>query len=707
MHQLQHEKQNTSYVKLSILTLFLCLLDAVQAQRCSRECRATLEACKGTFQGYANVDAEADTFTGIGTFASEGGYSFTGEWKDSLQNGDGVEMDVEGNETIGKWAAGTLLVTERTRTLKQVFEDGPAEQIEALRNAGQFTMTKFGFYSWWVFHLSVGIYSVVVAFSNWPASQSVDGTAFATAVVMMCIYLLQLMIYLFFTWHELQSPVQSPPLFYKAFGAKLVLLLTLLLIAAVAVLTRVFEGDRNLPMQTTAKMLLLVANGEFVVLYFVIGMRHQLFRLTPWQRRERRTKAKKAYADGITDYVDSNAVGIQNSVVDVHLSVLGLSFMVWRLNFMLNVQPAKLIMSAKETYDVSHDGSGIVLAGTDDSGFINFDYIGVGAYASCLCAGLFLALTRTVSWCTISKPGHVSKRDMFVPGITFPFIGAIAVATHSFAGTKLLRSSVQLTNMEGFGAALLFSWAWWFTVVFGILFASLWKNRNAGEKYVTDDEKTYTKLWASLKEADILALAKTTDRIMKLKSIIKSPAHRYPHGASRFANFVEVFRRVRLLNPLVDAKSKQWFGILLGRFDNVGTDSKMFRMPAPLKTYQRAIDKIWRSYQGNVDLLVDLTRTAIVCDSLEQVEFLAETFLADKEVSIKRCKNRFHPKYDSTATAGYRDVAFNMKLKSAEAVELGLDGMIFEVQLLIKDVHDVKMGAGHTNYNILRRLKAN
>jgi hypothetical protein len=266
--------------------------------------------------------------------------------------------------------------------------------------------------------------------------------------------------------------------------------------------------------------------------------------------------------------------------------------------------------------------------------------------------------------------------------------------------------------MSGFGPLLLFAATFWGLIFVGIIVVvSLIASRKTGQKYTTENEKTYAKLWAASETSHILALAATTERINLLKTVHKNPTHRYRNVVgspnSRFAKFEDVFHRARLLKPLVDTKSKQWFEMLCKRFDRSCTDSGICRMPAPLKTHQRAIDKIWRCYQGNVDLLVDIVRTAIVCDSLEQVEFLSAILLADKEVSIKRCKNRFHPTYDSTKTAGYRDVAFNLRLKSAESVEQGLDGMIFEVQLLIKSVHDVKNDTGHDNYNILRMLAAN
>jgi hypothetical protein len=356
---------------------------AVQHPRCSRQCSATLDARKGTFSGHAIVDNEADVITGYGTFVGEDGYMFTGAWTDSLQNGPGVEMEAQGTETSGRWADGVLFATDRTRSLKQRFEDGPAERREALEVAGEWSMGSTTFYIWWVFHFSVGGYATVMAFWHWPASHNVNGNAFATASSMMCIYLLQVVLYFVYTWDHLRSPVPSATLYYQTFGAKVLLFVVELLVAAVAVLTGVFEGDQNLPLQTTAKMVLLLATGETGVMFLTYAVVDQLYAVIPKQVARRRVRAKQAYADGIIDYIDSNAYAFQSPIVDAWFLIVGASFLAWRVHFLINVHSG-----GAGDGTLTSSGSGDALMQAEDAPLINLDYFGVASYASCVCGGL-------------------------------------------------------------------------------------------------------------------------------------------------------------------------------------------------------------------------------------------------------------------------------------------------------------------------------
>ena len=64
-------------------------------------------------------------------------------------------------------------------------------------------------------------------------------------------------------------------------------------------------------------------------------------------------------------------------------------------------------------------------------------------------------------------------------------------------------------------------------------------------------------------------------------------------------------------------------------------------------------------------------------------------------MQIIRVKNRFDPDYDSTATAGYRDVSMNLKLTSTEGA---FTEQIFEVQIQLQAFYDLKSDKGHAKY---------
>ena len=68
-----------------------------------------------------------------------------------------------------------------------------------------------------------------------------------------------------------------------------------------------------------------------------------------------------------------------------------------------------------------------------------------------------------------------------------------------------------------------------------------------------------------------------------------------------------------------------------------------------------------------------------------------EAISADEESRVERVVNRLHPTYDSTNTAGYRDVSLNLLLRTPETVRLGLGGHVCEVQLVLVSFAEIKV----------------
>ena len=60
----------------------------------------------------------------------------------------------------------------------------------------------------------------------------------------------------------------------------------------------------------------------------------------------------------------------------------------------------------------------------------------------------------------------------------------------------------------------------------------------------------------------------------------------------------------------------------------------------------------------------------------------------DPEADVLRVVNRLHHNY---ATAGYRDVALNVRLETAEIASLGLNSHVCEVQLVLIDFAKIKV----------------
>ena len=69
----------------------------------------------------------------------------------------------------------------------------------------------------------------------------------------------------------------------------------------------------------------------------------------------------------------------------------------------------------------------------------------------------------------------------------------------------------------------------------------------------------------------------------------------------------------------------------------------------------------------------------------------------DPAAEILRVKNRLSPRYDSAQSAGYRDVAVNLRIRTDETRWLGVAGHVCEVQLLLQPFADLKVAllVGH------------
>ena len=58
-----------------------------------------------------------------------------------------------------------------------------------------------------------------------------------------------------------------------------------------------------------------------------------------------------------------------------------------------------------------------------------------------------------------------------------------------------------------------------------------------------------------------------------------------------------------------------------------------------------------------------------------------------------RVANRMDPGYDGRASAGYRDVALNLRVGSEAAARLGVERHVCEVQLILRQFAELKARA--------------
>ncbi len=61
--------------------------------------------------------------------------------------------------------------------------------------------------------------------------------------------------------------------------------------------------------------------------------------------------------------------------------------------------------------------------------------------------------------------------------------------------------------------------------------------------------------------------------------------------------------------------------------------------------------------------------------------------------------------YDAAKSAGYRDVAINLRMVCPEDRNLDLDQHVCEVQLILKAFAELKNDSGHRRYVTFRNLR--
>ena len=95
----------------------------------------------------------------------------------------------------------------------------------------------------------------------------------------------------------------------------------------------------------------------------------------------------------------------------------------------------------------------------------------------------------------------------------------------------------------------------------------------------------------------------------------------------------------------------------------------------------------------DVSQLVDLCRQSLVFRRPADLVACLAALAGDSEAALLRVKNRLDPRDDAAGSAGYRDVAVNLRVDSDEARQLGVEGHVCEVQLLLLPFAEIKVGA--------------
>jgi hypothetical protein len=93
----------------------------------------------------------------------------------------------------------------------------------------------------------------------------------------------------------------------------------------------------------------------------------------------------------------------------------------------------------------------------------------------------------------------------------------------------------------------------------------------------------------------------------------------------------------------------------------------------------------------DVSLLLDICRQTIVYESVAALTAGLLAISADKDVVLVRVKNRMLVEDPAKETAGYRDVAINIRLVNEDARKLGIETHVAEVQLVLRAIFNIKV----------------
>ena len=117
-----------------------------------------------------------------------------------------------------------------------------------------------------------------------------------------------------------------------------------------------------------------------------------------------------------------------------------------------------------------------------------------------------------------------------------------------------------------------------------------------------------------------------------------------------------------------------------------------------LKSVDRSIEKISRSYQGDVAPLVDVCRACMVLQDIEHINKVIRLIADDPQLQIVRVKNRLSRNYDSSGSAGYRDVLVNLRISNGLTQTFGLEQHVCELQLSLEQFMILRKAEGHKRY---------
>lgn len=117
-----------------------------------------------------------------------------------------------------------------------------------------------------------------------------------------------------------------------------------------------------------------------------------------------------------------------------------------------------------------------------------------------------------------------------------------------------------------------------------------------------------------------------------------------------------------------------------------------------VKRWKRAIEKLFRSYQGDASKLIDLVRGSVGFETVDELALYFGRIVADRRVVVLSIKNRFASDYDSRLSAGYRNLALTLVIVDDFTLENQVEEHVCELQLGLSAHQKLKNDEGHVRY---------
>ena len=185
------------------------------------------------------------------------------------------------------------------------------------------------------------------------------------------------------------------------------------------------------------------------------------------------------------------------------------------------------------------------------------------------------------------------------------------------------------------------------------------------------------------------------------------------------ASLDQLYVQAACVEPILLHKVKEWAlasggsfpcrmasgAVAYVRWEGTDASSSHFKW-CQLKSTQRAIEKVIRSYGEDASRLVDVCRQCIVFDDLQGVSACLSKIAADTDVKLLRVKNRLDLAYNASLSGGYRDVNINLRFTTPAAALLGVETHVCELQLILRRIAELKREEGHQRYVTGRNLRA-